>query len=67
MIGGLSTMRDRTLVLGLALRGVAPGSDLITDDHATWWQVISQLVHALTHCVLLVVEMLLGVWFYCRT
>ena len=64
MMDGLSAMRDRTLVLGSALRGVAPGSHLIVDDDDAWWLMISSLMHALTRCVPLVVEMPLEAWFY---
>jgi hypothetical protein len=52
---GLSIVQDWVLVLGLASRGLALGCHLITNDEATWWWVISSLVHALTHCVPLVV------------
>jgi hypothetical protein len=43
------------------------GSHLIANDDATWRRVISSFVHALTCCVLLVVETPLGVWFYRQT
>ena len=61
---GLCAMQDLTLVLGSALRGVAPGSHLITNDDAAWWRVISYLKRALTRCAPLVVKTPLGVWFY---
>jgi hypothetical protein len=64
MIDGLSTMRDWALVLGLALRGMALGSHLITNDDAAWRRVISSLMYALTHCVLLVVEVPLEACFH---
>jgi hypothetical protein len=47
-----------TLVLGFALRGMALGSHLITNDIAMWWRVVSSLMCALTCCVPLVVETL---------
>ena len=67
MTGGSSTVQDLVLALGLALLGVAPNSHLITNDIVVWRWVISSFMHALTRCVPLVVEMLLGVWFYHRT
>ena len=60
-------MRDLTLVLGLALRGVAPSSHLINNDNATWRWVILSFVRALTCCAPLAVEALLGAWLYYRT
>ena len=58
---------DWTLVSGMPLRGVAPGSRLITNDIATWQWVILSFVRALTHCAPLVAGMLLRAWFYRRT
>ena len=62
-MNGLSIVQDWVLVLGLALRDVAPGSHLITNDDNTWRWVISSFMRALTCCTSLVVETLLGVWF----
>ena len=65
MVDSLSAMQGWTLVLGLALRGVALGSHLITNNDAWRW-MISSLVRALTCCVPPMVEMPLEAWFYCR-
>ena len=57
-------MHDQALVSGLALRGVAPGSHLITNDDIAWWRVILSLMYALTCCVPLVAEISLRAWLY---
>jgi hypothetical protein len=57
-------MRDQTLVLGLALRGVVPGSHLIISDDVMWRWVILLLVCAQTCCARLMAETPLGAWFY---
>jgi hypothetical protein len=67
MLDGSSFMQDWTLVLGLALRGMAPGSHLVTCDDTVGRRVISLFMHALTHCTPLVARTLLGAWFYRRT
>ena len=64
MTDDLSAMRDRALIPGLALRGVAPGSHQITNVDIAWRWVISWLVYALTCCIPLVAETPLGVWLY---
>jgi hypothetical protein len=64
---GLSTVQDWVLVPGLALRGMAPDSHLITNDDAVWRWVILSFVHALTRCAPLVVGTLLKAWFYHQT
>jgi hypothetical protein len=66
MTDSLITVLDRVLVPGLALRGVAPGSHLITCDAAAQRQVISLLVRALTCGVSLVAKKLLEAWFHRR-
>jgi hypothetical protein len=60
-------MQDWTLVLGLALRGVALGSHLVTCDDTAGRRVILLFMHALTHCAPLVAGTLFGAWFYRRT
>ena len=67
MMDSLSAMRDWALVSGLALRGMAPGSHLITNDDNAWQWVISSLVYALTCCVLPVVESPLRAGLYRQT
>ena len=58
---GLSVKQDQIQVLGLALRGVAPVSHLITYDAATRRWVILLLMRTQACCVPPVTETLLGV------
>jgi hypothetical protein len=67
MTDGLFAVQYWVLVSSLALRGMATGSHLITNDNAAWQRVISLFVRVLTCCAPLVVETLLAAWFYHQT